>query len=599
MKKGLFLVLLSIYSFLLKSQNDILSNECLASLIDSIVFNNMEKYQVPGVGYAVVKNDQILQIGSKGQANIEKSIPVQFNTKFMLGSIAKLFTTVAVLQLYEEGKVKLNVDINAYLSGFKLPYEVTLRQLLTHTAGLEESVFDRVKLSKAQVLPLGDYLRTHLPEQILPPGKYAAYSNHGMALVGLVIQEVSGLRFEDFVQQRVFSPLNMNNSSFYLNEESKQSLATSYRLKKGNLWPTQLEYVQTVPASMLISTATDMAKFMVFMIQENNSVILEPETIRLMKSEQFSHHSKLWGRGLGFFRRDYRGVQMIEHGGSRNGYYGQLTFVEKDSIGIFVVYNGVKSNFRNKVTFDFFGSIYPKIERKINFNEERVNLSEYEGTYISNRRSESDFGRLILQSTFVEKIEVEIENSQSLSVLGSMYSLESKDQFDISNSPTSSFPIAFGRNELGSIDSLFLPGRSDSFHIMKWYEHELIGLITFALSFLVFLAVTILGLVKGLLNNFFRYRFIYSFFNFSFLLSFIIMLTVSGESLQYEIPEVMYLIFALPIIGVLFLGPSIFHFIRNWKGLSSMNKIMNLMFLIGSLIYSWQLHYWNFLGFNF
>lgn len=591
-------------------KKSITSNRYLTHLIDSIVTSNMEKYNVPGVSYAIVKNNEIVYLGSQGFANIEKQKKVTHKTQFMLGSIAKLFTTIAVLQLYEDGRLDLDEDINTYIKAFQIPYKVTLRQLLTHTGGLEESTLDRVKLSSEEVSSLESYLKNHLPEQILEPWIYPAYSNHGMALAGLVVQEVSKLRFEDYIQKHIFTPIGMINSTFLLDSKKIVNLAVPYNLKDKKLTPLAYEYVETAPSAMLISTSEDMAKFMQFQLNPQRSKILKPATLQLMQQRQFTAHKKLWGRGFGFFERKYRGVDLLEHGGSRAGFYGQFSIVPKDTLGIFIISNGGSSRFRTRVTFDFLKKIYPKKKADKKFTQEDIKGSEYKGIYLSNRRTVSDFSKLILQATFVEKIKVKTLDSKTLSVLGSNYQMESPDQFNISNDSLSNFPIAFGRDKKGRVDALFLPGRSDSLRKMKWYEHEELAYVIFAIGFIVFLVISIRSLIKfknksitfQLKKGLYAlpaYRFLYSILSSIFMLVLICLLLIVGETLQYRIPNAFYLVFSISTMSIPILIIAVLLLFKQWKNLNFKSKIYNSLFIILAVSFSLELFLWNLIGFNF
>jgi CubicO group peptidase (beta-lactamase class C family) len=610
--KNLLLFLFSLFALQtsINAQEIELTNAQLSRAMDSIIVNNMEQYHVPGVSYAIVKGKQVVNVGSRGFANINARQKVMPDTRFMLGSIAKLFTVIAVLQLYEEGSVQLDEDINKYLKSFQLPYKVTLRQLLTHTGGLEESVFDRVRLSPKNFLPLDIYLKGHIPDQILTPGVYPAYSNHGMALVGLVVQEVSGQPFEVFVQDRILTPLEMFNSSFNLDDRSVEMMATPYTLNDDKSIPAELQYVMTTPSAMLISTASDMAKFMIFLLNHPERNILKPETQRLMQATQFTAHPKLWGRGFGFFERNYRGNHLLEHGGARKGFYGLLSLAPKDSIGVIVIFNGGSSDFRNKVTYDFLGSIYPERLREKNFAKDKIEVSEYEGTYLSNRRTASDFGKLILQITFVQKIKIEAIDANTLSLLGSTFQAETRDQFEISDDSTASFPIAFGRTSDGNVNVLFLSGGSDSFQKMKWFENEQIGIVTFVLATILFLTLSIVGIGKlirkkvlfQILNidhAVFTNRLLCCLLNFFFISLLISVLIVTGEGLEYKIPNILFPIFTLPILGFIPLFIMCYHLVKVWHTYSTKIKIYNTLFVAFSICYSWQLYFWNFIGYNF
>src|SRR5690606_35310692 len=138
-------------------------------------------------------------------------------TLFRPGSVSKLFTWTAVMQLVEQGKLDLDADINQYID-FEIPlYDgilVTLRQVMTHSAGFEEQFRALITADPAAITPLGEALKYWVPERIHAPGTTPAYSNYATALAGHVVERVSGESFDDYIERHIFQPLGMSNSSF-------------------------------------------------------------------------------------------------------------------------------------------------------------------------------------------------------------------------------------------------------------------------------------------------------------------------------------------------------------------------------------------------
>src|SRR5262249_55607644 len=155
-------------------------------------------------------------------------------TLFRPGSISKLFTTVAVMQLVQSGRLELDRDVNGYLD-FPIPpafgQQVTVRDLLRHTAGFDETIRGLVFFDSTRIEPLVDYVRANLPAREYPPGVIPAYSNYGMSLAGYLVQRISGLRFEDYVAERVFAPLGMSRATFRqpVPDSLRPFLSTGYR----------------------------------------------------------------------------------------------------------------------------------------------------------------------------------------------------------------------------------------------------------------------------------------------------------------------------------------------------------------------------------
>ena len=173
---------------------------------------------VAGAVVVVVKDGQVLLERGYGYADLEKGTPVDpKNTLFRPGSISKLFTWTAVMQQVEQGKLDLDRDINAYLDFEIAPLDgkpITLRHVMTHTAGFEETVKSAATIDPQQVVPLEQYLKAWVPRRIYPPGEVPAYSNYATSLAGYIVQRLSGESFPEYVQRHILDPLQMRSSSF-------------------------------------------------------------------------------------------------------------------------------------------------------------------------------------------------------------------------------------------------------------------------------------------------------------------------------------------------------------------------------------------------
>src|ERR1044071_2106470 len=172
---------------------------------------------IPGVVITVVKDGQLLTARGYGYADVEKKTPVDPDkTLFRPGSVSKLVTWTAAMQLVEQGKLDLDKDVNPYLD-FKIPEfdgkPITLRQLMTHTAGFEEAVKDIIYSDPAHHKSLGEYLKRWTPTRVYEPGATPAYSNWGTALPADIVDRVSGEPFDDYADNPVFAPLGMTRSS--------------------------------------------------------------------------------------------------------------------------------------------------------------------------------------------------------------------------------------------------------------------------------------------------------------------------------------------------------------------------------------------------
>jgi CubicO group peptidase (beta-lactamase class C family) len=178
----------------------------LEAFIDGVMAAQMEAYHIPGATISVVKDGKLFFAKGYGYADSESRKPVIANeTLYRIGSVSKLFTWTAVMQLAEQGKLDLNADVNTYLTDFKIPdtypEPITLAHLMTHTAGFEDNY--RIDARSADdVKPLGEYLANNMPARVRPPGEFTAYSNHGTALAGYIVEEVSGVSFDDYIEKK-------------------------------------------------------------------------------------------------------------------------------------------------------------------------------------------------------------------------------------------------------------------------------------------------------------------------------------------------------------------------------------------------------------
>src|SRR3974377_2176715 len=171
----------------------------------------LQREDTAGACVLIVKDGRVLFAKGYGFSDVKSRKPVTVEaTLFRPGSISKLFTWTAVMQLVEQGKLDLDRDVNSYLD-FKIPatfpQPVTLRSLMTHTPGFEEQIKDLINDEGSPMVSLHDHLARHMPEGIFPPGTPPAYSNYGASLAGYIVERVSGKPFNEYVEENIFKPL--------------------------------------------------------------------------------------------------------------------------------------------------------------------------------------------------------------------------------------------------------------------------------------------------------------------------------------------------------------------------------------------------------
>ncbi|MDV2992476.1 MAG: putative D-alanyl-D-alanine carboxypeptidase [Chroococcidiopsis sp. SAG 2025] len=341
----------------------------LEAFLDNFFAQQMANLHIPGVTFTLVKDGKVFFTKGYGYADLEKKVAVDPDkTLFRLASVSKLFATTAVMQLAEKGQLNLHDDVNKYLKRFQLqenyPAPVTFDNLLTHTGGFDESFIGLAARNPAEILPLGDYLAQQMPPRVMPPGKAIAYSNHGIALAGYLVEVISGLPFAQYIDENVLQPLGMHESSFLqpLPPDLAPDLAVGYEYFHGSYQPIPSYYVNDGPAGALKATATDLSHFMIAHLQKGRygeSKILEEKTAIEMHSSHFTHHSRLAGWAYGFSERRQNNLRAIEHGGTDPGFASLLFLLPEQNLGFFVAYNNQQDELREQLVSQFLDRYYP------------------------------------------------------------------------------------------------------------------------------------------------------------------------------------------------------------------------------------------------
>ena len=322
-----------------------LTAQDLETFLDGIMPLQLERDDIAGATVAVVKNGKLLFAKGYGYSDYENKKPVSAEeTLFRPGSVSKLFTWTAVMQLAEQGKLDLDRDVNDYID-FKISEAfgkpITLKNILTHTPGFEEQIKDLIRTG-SESPNLGEYLKTHIPARIYPPGTVPAYSNYGAALAGYIVERVSGFPFNQYIEENIFKPLGMTHSTFAqpLPPDMAPLMSNGYRLASDG--PKPFEVVVPAPAGSLSSTATDMARFMMAHLQDGqpgDARILRPETARLMHSRLFALDDAANGMCYGFYEESRNGHRIIGHGGDTVYFHSDLHLIPDASVGFFVSHN--------------------------------------------------------------------------------------------------------------------------------------------------------------------------------------------------------------------------------------------------------------------
>lgn len=375
------------------------------AFLDGIVPVQLAREDIAGATVAVVKDGKLLFSKGYGYANVKEKKPVSpADTLFRPGSISKLFTWTAVMQLYEQGKLGFDKDVNEYLD-FKIPdafgKPITLKDIMTHTAGFDEQIKDIIYFDAAGP-NLGDFLRTHIPARVNPPGTVPSYSNYATALAGYIVERVSGQPFDDYIAEHIFRPLKMNHSTFRqpLPADLGSLMSSGYQLASGDA--QKFEVVGPFPAGSLSTTADDMSRFMLAHLQDgklDDAQILKPETAQLMHSRLFALDPDANAMAYGFYEESRNGHRIIGHGGDTVFFHSDLHLVLDAGVGFFISYNSAgrgQASPRTIVWQAFLDRYFPYTPPAVAVpeNGER-DAQAVAGSYEVSRKSADSFFRIV------------------------------------------------------------------------------------------------------------------------------------------------------------------------------------------------------------
>ena len=315
----------------------------------------LNRWPTAGLAVGVVRDGSLAWFHGHGVADIGSGTSVDEDTVFRIASISKTFTAIAVMQLWEQGLVDLDAPANDYLRGYSLvPAKAafrpaTLRQLLTHTAGVRavRRTSDLLRpalgweASLGRAPSLAEYYRGGLRVDVEPGTKWA-YSNHGFATLGQIVEDVSRLPFDRYLRERVFEPLGMESSDLARTERVRPRLATGYTLGSRGLRAVADREIVTPGAGAVYSTIRDMARYVAALLgggaNEHGSV-LRPETLARMFEPHYQPDPRLPGMGLGFFRDEVGGQRTVRHDGIWTGFRTDMVLAPDAGIGVLAFAN--------------------------------------------------------------------------------------------------------------------------------------------------------------------------------------------------------------------------------------------------------------------
>ncbi len=600
-------------------QKQVITSGDLEAFTDELLTRQLDEYHIAGATVSIVQDGRTVLAKGYGYADIEKQIPVSPSEAiFRIGSISKLFTWTAVMQLAEQGKIDLNADVNTYLPDFQIPATypkpITMLNLLSHTAGFEERTIGTESPKAEEMISLHDYLARYMPDRVRPAGELTAYSNYGAALAGYIVEAVSGMPFEQYVETYIFAPISMSHSTFQqpLPSNLESRLATSYSYN-GEFVPGSFTYVNLRPAGAMSSTAHDMANFMVAHLQDGsigNNQILKPETIRQMHSHLFSNDERLDGFAYGFMEWNFNGQRVLWHGGDIGNWHSGLAIIPAQNLGFFVAYNSIEGiPAVNEFYSSFMDAFFPAQEaRNPPLAENSTqDVRDLAGEYRSTRSAHNHVER-ILYFPGNGNVRVAVNPDRTLSIAGYTYY---ETEFPIYRPVDWMDTVIFHQD--GSRKNTHLLFNSlplFAYERVSWFETSTFNLLAFGACYLLLMTVLLVAFIgifrrsKGVKveSHIPRIAKIWTF-----IISVVFLLVPVAIAVfikfDYKSSFPLYMVIVLAIIlaaSILVIGPIIFTIYawvrRYWSLTGRIHYTLVTMAMLGMV---WLLYYWRLLGIRY
>lgn len=373
--------------------------------LDGFLPAALEAGDIVGAVIVVVKDGQVLLQKGYGYSDLEQRRPVDPETTlFRPGSISKLFTWTAVMQLVEAGRIDLDADVNQYLD-FVIPAQdgkpLTMRQIMTHTGGFEDTMRGLIFSDPDALTSLGESLKRWVPARIHTPGTTPAYSNYATALAGYIVERVSGDTFDDYVERHLFVPLGMTRASFRqpLPDAIAGNMSEGYAsLSEGTAKPYEL--INFTAAGSLAASGADIARFMLAHLNAGEFQrvrILSEATTQAMHRTTTPSVGPLHGMMLGFYDNSLNGHFSIAHAGDTRWFHSDLRLFPDDGAGYFISMNsagagGAPWRIRQQLAIGFVQRYLPgdfPSSPGIDAEEARAQAMQVAGIYESSWRAQT------------------------------------------------------------------------------------------------------------------------------------------------------------------------------------------------------------------
>ena len=589
----------------------VVTQESVESFLDGFAAEYMPSLEVPGLAFVMVKDGEVFFSKGYGYADVENKVPFDPEQTIVRGgSIVKTVTALALMQLAEQGRIDLDTDVNQYLTHFQVPdtfdKPITARQLLHYTAGLDtRSIGIRVETAD-EILPLGDYLAQHLPERVRPPGVIRAYNDHEIALAGLLVEEVSGMPYEQYVQEYIFRPLGMDSSSIYLPEKDVHRVAVGYGSE--GPYPFNYYYLNDAAGAGFNTTPSDMARYMIMHLKNgkyNDLQLLSAESVEELHTTRFRHHPNLPGIAYTFDEVLRGNQRMLAKSGGAPGFQNRVLLLLNEGVGIYFVHNrgeGVPLTGKLEQAFleRFFPVSKPSIGKEVLITDPQE-MARYAGYYME-MIDYSERGIEKVQQ-LMNQVPVTVDAHGRLELFGSTLLHRDENLFQWSESGNYA---AFREDERGRISHLFVA--RTAFIRVPWIETFPVQMGLLGFSLVTFITALLAWLMAAFKRQGKPYALSgsVSLIYIGFLVGMGLLLApvFAGSdppwAFSFAPPAALLVLLALPLVGVLVALLLTVQVVKSWKEKQGgwFVRTHNTLILAASLAFLFFLHTWNLLGYR-
>lgn len=601
----------------------------LTSYIDSLAQAGMEEAHIPGAVITIITDSSVVFNKGYGFADVENEIPVDGEkTIFRIASITKTFTAMAVLQLVEQGKLNLHEDIRAYLPDddfdFLSDEPITLHHLLTHTAGFDLTDTGDAALIPEDVIPLEEMARRRMPDRVHKTGEVYSYSNFGYTLLGYIIQEVSGMPYEDYMRRNLLEPLGMVNTGIRqpLPEPYKSNLAKSY-VWKGEQVALERDYTNTLPGGGIISSGADMANYMRMHLNQGTfeeNQLISPEGHELLTSHKFGSRHTKYGICYSFFENMWTGRRSLEHSGGQLGFVSLMALIPETGTGIFIAQNNRKDagGFRYQMARAILDTLIGNKERNIapltppdNFDAIADN---YTGVYKKMDYPIATFEKCSrLFGQFSAEYDIKYDGNGRLATYGNSY-IQVDDHLFQMDDPESTFKMEFLVDDTGKAHTLFIG--TTKYERINWLRkkrvQQMFLFVSIVILLILFLSRPITWIVRkardralsipegsrGLRKWMYWTGSLLALAAVGIIVNFLI---YRDQMSDYGLPISLKAVFVLSTLGVILALLSPYFLWKNWKlpSLKLRSKIANTLVVLAIVIVSVIYYVYNLVGFQY